>query len=299
MDTSDQFKRAEDEYSRLKASLAAGRMTQEQFDAAVKQLVVQDAQGQYWALEDNGYWVRHEGAPPQATVASHAPSSAPAPGPQPATRPTQFPLAIVLAVAAACLVLVCGLSAGGLILRSDMFGQRIALAPTTAATIALAPSPIPTDTAAPTDPLPTLAPPSTQVALAPSVTASPSPSATATSVAPGLYVTSMRVDPAVPARRQSVQFFVTFLNTTSSVQNIRLVVYVFKPDNLTNALGQTTENGVTIVTGQGDQKSEGWKLNGGGGCENFVARVAFIEAKKVTYFKTPDGNIFELPFSVC
>ncbi len=309
MDTSDEFKRAEEEYGRLKASLAAGQMTQEQFDAAVQHLVVQDAQSQFWALDDNGYWVRHEGAPPSPPPRAPAMTGAAAPIPRALLGSTRFPLVLVLAVTGACLLIVCGLGVAGVALRSQVFGPQVALAPTRPPTATLAPSPIPTDRPAPTDApaptdLPTLPVPTallipTQIAQAPTITVSPSATATAVAIAPGVYVTGMRIDPPVPARKQNVQFFVTFLNTTGAVLNTRLVVFVFKPDNQKNALGQTTEAGVGIAAGQGELKSEGWKLNGGGGCENFLARVALIENKKVTYFNSPDGRLFEQPFQVC
>jgi Cohesin domain len=60
--SSDAFKKAEDEYFRLKGRLSAGRMTQEQFEAALKDLMVQDAQGRYWMLGvDSGKWFVHNG----------------------------------------------------------------------------------------------------------------------------------------------------------------------------------------------------------------------------------------------
>ncbi len=315
METSDQFKHAEEEYGRLRASLASGQLTQEQFDAAARHLIVQDAQGQYWALDDNGYWVRHEGAPPSPPPRAPTTTGATAPRSALIFGVSKFPLIIVLAVAAACLLIVCGLGVVGLALRPQVLGSPVALAPTSPPTATVAPSPIPTDRPAPTDvlapagsqvptDLPTLPVPTavvipTQVAQAPTITASPSSTATAVAIAPGIYVTGVRIDPPVPARKQNVQFYVTFLNTTGAALNTRLVVFVFKPDNQKNALGQTTENGVSIVPGQGELKSEGWKLNGGGGCESFLARVASIENKKVTYFNTPDGRLFEQAFSMC
>jgi hypothetical protein len=60
--TGDGFKKAEDEYFRLKGRLAAGRITREEFDAALKDLMTQDAQGRYWMLgADSGKWYVHDG----------------------------------------------------------------------------------------------------------------------------------------------------------------------------------------------------------------------------------------------
>jgi hypothetical protein len=48
--SANQFQQAEDEFLRLKGRLAAGRITREQFDAALKELIVQDAQGRCWMI---------------------------------------------------------------------------------------------------------------------------------------------------------------------------------------------------------------------------------------------------------
>jgi hypothetical protein len=59
----DRFKQVEDEYFRLKGLLAAGRVTQEQFDAALKELMIQDAQGRWWMIgADGGKWSVHDGS---------------------------------------------------------------------------------------------------------------------------------------------------------------------------------------------------------------------------------------------
>ncbi len=58
----DQFKKAEDDYFRLKGQLAAGRITQSQFEAGLKDLMVQDEQGQYWMLGvESAKWYVHDG----------------------------------------------------------------------------------------------------------------------------------------------------------------------------------------------------------------------------------------------
>ena len=43
--SNDQFRQAEDQYFLLKGQLETGRITREQFDAALKELMIQDAQG--------------------------------------------------------------------------------------------------------------------------------------------------------------------------------------------------------------------------------------------------------------
>jgi hypothetical protein len=60
--SADTYKKAEDEYFRLKGRLSAGRLTDEQFQTAVKDLMVQDGQGRYWMLGvDTGKWYFHDG----------------------------------------------------------------------------------------------------------------------------------------------------------------------------------------------------------------------------------------------
>ncbi|MBI4672563.1 MAG: hypothetical protein HY741_12970 [Chloroflexi bacterium] len=57
-----QFTKVEEEYFRLKGKLAAGRITREQFDAALKSLMFQDAQGRWWMMgADSGKWFVHDG----------------------------------------------------------------------------------------------------------------------------------------------------------------------------------------------------------------------------------------------
>ncbi len=56
------FRKAEDDYFRLKGQLSAGRISQAQFEAAMKNLMVQDAHGRYWTVDTNtGRWLVHDG----------------------------------------------------------------------------------------------------------------------------------------------------------------------------------------------------------------------------------------------
>lgn len=91
----DRFRKLEDEYFRLKGQLAAGRITQDQFQKALSDLMIQDAQGRYWMLGlDSAKWNYHDGAkwveadpytmaapsapirPPELPPSANAPSSA-------------------------------------------------------------------------------------------------------------------------------------------------------------------------------------------------------------------------------
>ena len=60
----EQFQRVEDEYYRLKGKYAAGRLTEVEFDHALKDLMIQDAQGRYWMVGANtGEWYVNQGDP--------------------------------------------------------------------------------------------------------------------------------------------------------------------------------------------------------------------------------------------
>ncbi len=60
--SADAFKKVEDEYFRLKGMESAGRMSHEQFEAALKDLMTQDAQGRYWMIGvDTGKWYMYDG----------------------------------------------------------------------------------------------------------------------------------------------------------------------------------------------------------------------------------------------
>ncbi len=82
----DRFRRVEDEYFRLTGQLAVGRMTREQFEAALKNLMIQDAQGRYWMIgAQGGKWFVHDG---QRWVEAEPPRSS-APPASPLSEPVQ------------------------------------------------------------------------------------------------------------------------------------------------------------------------------------------------------------------
>lgn len=57
------FQHAEDEFFKLKGQLSAGRITQDQYDAKLRELMVQDPEGRYWMIGgDSGKWYVHDGA---------------------------------------------------------------------------------------------------------------------------------------------------------------------------------------------------------------------------------------------
>ena len=71
----DLFKNAEEQFFRLKGQLGVGRITRAQFEDALKELMVQDAQGRYWMLyTDSGVWHMYDG---QKWIAATPPTSTP------------------------------------------------------------------------------------------------------------------------------------------------------------------------------------------------------------------------------
>jgi hypothetical protein len=175
------------------------------------------------------------------------------------------------------------------------------------------PAPLPTRSATPIPPTiaPTLVPPTaTQVPAIATATETPTTAPTiaptsaptsAAAVPPGLYVTGLRTEPNPPLRGTDLVFSATFLNTTGRTQNYKWIVYIFRPDNLTRSLNETTRTETGIPAGASESKSLGnFKLAVGGPCENFVARVAFFDQdNKSVFFMKPDGQIFQHDFTVC
>lgn len=85
-----QFKKAEDEYFRLKGQLTTGRISSEEFKVAVQGLMIKDAQGRYWMLnEESGHWQVNDGRtwvpadPPTTSTQPLAPPMPPPTSPPP------------------------------------------------------------------------------------------------------------------------------------------------------------------------------------------------------------------------
>lgn len=124
MDTT-RFTQVENEYFRLKGLLAAGRMNREEFEHALKQLVIQDEQGRHWMLGvDDAKWYRHDG---NAWVQA-VPSGGAIPGasaitasPAPPRHGSQF----LLIVIASSIVLLCICGAGAIFFASTQGWLKI------------------------------------------------------------------------------------------------------------------------------------------------------------------------------
>ncbi|MBI4789238.1 MAG: hypothetical protein HY782_19570 [Chloroflexi bacterium] len=191
----ERFERAEREFFKFKGQLDAGRITPEQFDAALKELIVEDSHGRFWMLgADTGKWYTHdgeawvEGTPPSAeppgvvgdggSTVAHA-----APPPKTQSETSRRFLALLGTAAAGLLTLLVGLGVtwGQGALRGAFLGSAVtptrlvANAPTLTNTpVIIVTTSTPTTTPSPTETLaPAATPPSTLAA-----TAIPLPSST-------------------------------------------------------------------------------------------------------------------------
>jgi hypothetical protein len=126
------------------------------------------------------------------------------------------------------------------------------------------------------------------------------PSQPTSAVPPGLYVSALRMEPG-PQRGVDIAFYPMFLNTTGGIQSYRVKVYLYRAENLRNSFGETSAAPIAIPVGMTEQKALGsWKLSGGGGCEDFIARVGWIdEQNRITFFNAPGSGTFESRFPVC
>ncbi len=117
----------------------------------------------------------------------------------------------------------------------------------------------------------------------------------------GLYITDLRFSPDPPVRGAELNFFATFANATNAELTFRWIVYIYRSDNPAKSYSETTVTTSILSLGAQEQKSNGyWKLPVGGPCEDYVARVAFIDNNnKASLFKQPNGQTFEKPFALC
>lgn len=173
----DQFKKTEDEYLRLRGQLDVGRITQMQFEAALKDLMVLDTQGRYWMIgADTGKWYVNDG---QSWVEANPVVTGVPPGLEAYAAPhggARGPNVAMLIVAGA-IVAICLLGAIGLLVASSTgdlklsFGNpatptsvrlpTLPVAPTVAPIFA--PTSVPTLQLLPTAVIPTIAAPSATV----------------------------------------------------------------------------------------------------------------------------------------
>lgn len=154
----------------------------------------------------------------------------------------------------------------------------------------------PTATSVP--PSPTVAPTNTSI-LPTRVRATPTTAATPTeSVAPGVYVTDLRIDPTNPRSGDQMTFYATFLNTLG-VQENNFCVEIFKGEDVSKSVGISTCGPIRLETGTTELSSTGWNVREGA-CTQYLARAISEDAAKArTPYLQPDGEIKYLNFTVC
>ena len=126
------------------------------------------------------------------------------------------------------------------------------------------------------------------------------PKGTATPV-PGVYVEDMRFVPSPGVRGSPLAFIANYRNTTGQRTGYRVIIYVYRPGNFANSFGETAPIDVSIPVGSNDVLSgSAFRVSGGGGCEDFVARIASLgQDQKPVMFNQPNGKVFEKTFTVC
>lgn len=130
--------------------------------------------------------------------------------------------------------------------------------------------------------------------------APPSPTAPPATPRAGLFVTDLRIQPS-PVRGTPLTFFPKFVNTLGTQMTFTWRVYIYRANDLSRSYSETTFTQTHFSATPGEVQSVGsWMLPLGGPCENFVARVGWLDSdNKVQFFMQPDGKIFEKPFTVC
>ncbi len=120
---------------------------------------------------------------------------------------------------------------------------------------------------------------------------------------PGLFVTGLRLQPSdQPQHNVDTTFYPTFVNNTNAVMTFQWRVYIFKADTPNVSNTDTGIQQTSFPVGSGEYQSPGTFKYGstGNACDAFFARVGWLDQNnKITYFVTPDGKVFEKPFSVC
>lgn len=132
-------------------------------------------------------------------------------------------------------------------------------------------------------------------------TATVAPTSAAAGAPPGVYVTDLRVDPNPPTRTADLTFYPIFANTFTTAQNYRWRVFIYKQDNPSRSIGDTTPAQSSLPIGASEQKPGGtWKWGPGNQCDYFFVRVGSLDQdNKITLFTRPDGKVFEKNLTLC
>lgn len=152
----------------------------------------------------------------------------------------------------------------------------------------------PTETLLPTT-APTNAPANVPATAAPTI-----PSST-TMLAPGVFVTDLKITPPQPQNKPAEFFFtVSFLNTVGENVNYpRWRVLIF-PQGQTNTIGDPEGLSKTIVNGASAQDTKPWSIKVGSACETFVAQPIWEDENGARKnLVQPDGKPLTLEFQIC
>lgn len=168
---------------------------------------------------------------------------------------------------------------------------------------ALSPSPEPSVTASA---IPTFAPTFTPIPAtatpepSPPPPPAPLPAWTPTpAVAPGIYVTSLGIDPPEPKSKPAqFSFRVGLFNTTGADRSSRWRVLIYRPDER-RPMGDPQGQALTIPAGHSDQVTRPWEIKVMG-CEPFYAKPVLEDADgRQTPLVQPNGQEIVVSFQVC
>jgi hypothetical protein len=177
--------------------------------------------------------------------------------------------------------------------------------PTLAPTLTQAPEPTATTVPPTSAPQPTAT--TAQATAAPATSALPTATtaptaAPPTSAPPGLYVSSIQLNPNQPAHAQDISFSVSFLNTANGDQNQKWVIYIYRADNPTRINQQTAVTQSTFPPGATTLQALPPVNFGvtGNACDYYFAQVDSIDINnKGTPLTQPNGQALTKGFAVC
>ena len=122
------------------------------------------------------------------------------------------------------------------------------------------------------------------------------------SAPPGIWATSIRLDPPEPKRGQFVTFYVTFLNTTGGPSGYKWRIRLFYADDPKRGFGDTAPKSDTIPVGKSELASENnWRVTGPGDCLSLIARVFWLDQNNnaIEFLKPDQSGGPAAGFQVC
>lgn len=129
-----------------------------------------------------------------------------------------------------------------------------------------------------------------------------SPAMAQSALAPGLYVTNIRIEPQKPTPNTPITFYATILNNSGPYSNFRWFVQIYTPSESNHPIGQTSADATfNIPVGTTEMQSLGtWKIGPGDPCQYFTARIVWLDNnKKANTFLKTNGSPAEFPYMIC